>query len=124
MEIPGLNLVTHDSSVREIMNAINLAGAYIAAANLHHRRYDVPRQSERQKFLTYSGFAWVKPADIGPTSTRNTRLLEKLKRMVESGILEMRYSGSLPRFRVKYSYRNPKYGRVRHPPDRTILGQH
>jgi hypothetical protein len=121
MEIPGLNLVNHESSAREIMVAINLAGAYIAAANLHHRRYDRP---QKEKFRTYSGFAWVKPQDIGPSSTRNTKLLEKLKRMVKAEILEIRYFGSLPRFRVKYSYRNPKHGRVRHKPDRTILGQH
>ena len=107
MEIPGLAEVFHDSSARDIIDAINLAGAYISAANLHHRRYDAPRPSERQRFLTYAGFAWVKPADIGSTSASNTKLLDRLKRMVDSGHLEMRYWGSLPRFRAMRKYRQP-----------------
>ena len=99
MRIPGLKNCGHDYHGHEILTAIVLAGAYIAAANPYHRRHDIPKNKDR-RHLSHSGFAWVIPNDIGYSSTGDTRLLERLKKLTKKGLLEMRYHGDMPRFRV------------------------
>lgn len=110
MRIPGLKRVAANYSDEEIMAAIDLAGAYLTLTRPHHRRDDFCSDLHLRNYNSHemqharnlqNPWAWVKPADIGPTSTRKTDLLERLKKMTEQGILEMRYHGYLPRFRVR-----------------------
>lgn len=73
----------------EILTAIDEAGDH----RHHWRRHDWPEKGEKIKK------AWVIPNDIGVSTSENTSLLKRLKRMVEMGLLEIRYHGHMPRFR-------------------------
>ena len=113
MKIPGLAQVTAESPDDAIIAAIDLAGAYLTIARPYHRRNDFPETLSLRSYSFYeiihedearsrpNPWAWVKPDDIGPSSRRNPALLERLKNLSERGLLEIRYDGNLPRFRVK-----------------------
>lgn len=108
MRIPGLARIEDgtSASTKAITDAIDLAGAYLAIARPHHRRHDLPMNfspdnSWHQRPTRYNSWAWVKPDDIGYTNHRDPALTLRLKKLAAEKILEMRYYGNLPRFRVR-----------------------
>ena len=84
--------VTARSSIEEIKSAIEQAGAH----RLAHRTHDWPSKGEKNQN------SWVKPGDIGHSSSRDPKLLNYLKSLAKLGHLETRtFSSGGARFRVK-----------------------
>lgn len=89
-KIPQVTAISTDD---EIVAAINYAGGH----RYPWRRNDFPEEGS-----SYTK-SWVKPQDIGDSNIGpgGDALLKRLKIMTTSKILEMKYAGNLPRFRVK-----------------------
>jgi hypothetical protein len=73
--------VTHESTDEEIFVAIRKAGE----KRLSWRRNDWPEPSENYQF------AWVKPGDIGISTSEDTRLYKRLCKLLKEGKLERRF---------------------------------
>lgn len=92
--------VTHASTDLEIIEAIEAAGSH----KYPWRYYDQARPGDNNPL------AWIIPNDIGFSSRRNPRLLRRLHKMVEQGILECsrtsyKYQRYIPA--VLYSFFDP-----------------
>lgn len=74
--------VNAESSDRKILQAIDEAGN----RRLPWRKYDWPQMGDEDK-------SWVIPNDIGKSTGKDTKLLRRLRRLVEKGKLEETYVG-------------------------------
>lgn len=86
------NPVTGDSPAEHIKQALREAGTH----RLAHRPHDWPKEREKNQS------SWVKPGDIGESTSRSPRLMKRLKALAKAGIIESRSHGSGgTRFRIK-----------------------
>jgi hypothetical protein len=83
--------VTHESSDEEIFAAIREAGEY----RHYWRQNDWPKPEENCQY------AWVKPGDIGHSTSQDQRLYKRLKKMTGDGKLEMMYASSFASSYIK-----------------------
>lgn len=83
--------VTTTSSDEAIKSAIEEAGLL----RHPHRTWDWPERDEQNRH------SWVKPGDIGNSTSKDRSLRLRLISMAKAGILEKRHESGGPRFRVK-----------------------
>lgn len=87
-----MKLITAQSSDREIINAINTAGNQ----KLQHRPHDWPLKTDNS-----NAKSWIIANDIGKSTRKDRSLFNRLIKMVDDGLLEMKYYINTPRFRAK-----------------------
>lgn len=83
--------VSAESTDQEIIAAIREA----SVSTVPEERGDTPDPDDPNQN------AWVLPKDIGESTAKDPSLLNRLKDMVDKGLLEIHLFGNRPRFRIR-----------------------